>query len=73
MFNRSNSVYDNIQPFRLVGCTKVARDQVEFSISGCEVMLATGIPVVQPATAGVVVHLNVVNTVRDFRSVSQAA
>ncbi|ALQ03005.1 hypothetical protein PHLH3_23920 [Pseudomonas sp. St386] len=66
-------MYDHIQPFRLVWCTKVARDQIEFSISGCEVMLGTRIPVVQPATAGVIFNFDVVNTVRDFRSVSQAA
>ncbi len=63
----------NPQPLPLTRRTKVAVNQLKLRISRGELMFPALIATMQSASTGVIVHLDVVDTMRNLGSVSQAA
>ena len=56
-----------------MGFSKVASDQIKLRVSRRKLMLTTVVAKMQPVSTGVIVHLDVVDAMRNLGCVSQAA
>lgn len=64
---------DYVEPFLLIWGHEVASDQIELSVSRCEVMLAALVSEVQSGSAGFVVDVEEVKAVRGLGGICQTA